>query len=116
MNTINLGSILRWMRLSMNWPITVFAEKLNVTTGYISHVELGFRNPSWKLTKRAASAVGIPLTFFFFLSEADTIREQYPDVYEAIMKADPKIPAFLHRKEHPVEVQMEQLPLFTEEV
>jgi transcriptional regulator with XRE-family HTH domain len=98
------------MRLSQNLSIDKLAEKVGVTTGYLSHCERGLRSPSFPLLTRVAAALEIPVTYFFFIHEMDNLRTNFPEFYEAALAAEPKLRAYVDRYNVPVE----QLSLFEE--
>jgi transcriptional regulator with XRE-family HTH domain len=61
------------LRKQKNWPISELAEKVGVSTAYISHLETGKRKLSPEMAQRIAKALAVsPNTFVEAVKRAQT--------------------------------------------
>lgn len=63
------GKILRLFRIARDMSIKELAEKMQVSSSYISDVERGVRNPSMETCKKYSDAFGVPLSVIIFFDE-----------------------------------------------
>lgn len=68
---MKLGTAIKLIRTSSGLKQKEIAERLGVTSNYISLVESGNREPSVSLLKRLARVLGVPVGLFFLWEEDD---------------------------------------------
>lgn len=56
-----LGSRVRDYRRSLGWSQARLSEECGLHFTYISHIELGIRNPTLLIVHRLADALGVPV-------------------------------------------------------
>lgn len=65
------GKILRLFRIARDMSIKELAEKMQVSSSYISDVERGVRNPSMETCKKYSDAFGVLLSVIIFYGKRD---------------------------------------------
>lgn len=71
-NSFQLGSAIRALRKKRRLTIEALASAAGVHTTYLSGIELGRRNPTWKVVGKLANALGVEI------SELSRRAEQLP--------------------------------------
>ena len=64
---MNLGEIIKDLRLRKHVSQKILAQKVGITQGYLSLIEQGEREPSLDLIKQIAVSLDIPQQLFFLL-------------------------------------------------
>lgn len=59
--TVRVGATIRALREAYGLKVTELARIANVNRSYLNAVELGIRQPSPKLCRSVADALGVPL-------------------------------------------------------
>jgi transcriptional regulator with XRE-family HTH domain len=77
MNKSTFGEIVRKVRRDLNWTQDDLAQKVQVSTPYIGHLESGKRHPSAKIIERLADTLGLDRRELFF--EANPRTQSYLD-------------------------------------
>jgi transcriptional regulator with XRE-family HTH domain len=67
---MNVGRIVKTLRVSMGWQQTYLAEKLNLSASYLCLIEAGKRVPSSEIFEDVAKVFDISLDALIFLSTA----------------------------------------------
>jgi transcriptional regulator with XRE-family HTH domain len=73
-NTKNntFGKIIRKVRRELNWTQDELAQKINVSSPYIGHLEKGKRHPSAKIVERLADTLGLDRRGLFIEANPET--------------------------------------------
>jgi transcriptional regulator with XRE-family HTH domain len=69
---MDLGKAIKLIRTASGKRQGQIAEKLGVTSNYLSLVENGKRDPSISFLRRLAETLGVPVGFFFFWEGNET--------------------------------------------
>ena len=59
-NPKNIGEILRVLRIAYDLSITDLSEKIRISKSYITEVEKGKKNPSYKILEKYQEGLNIP--------------------------------------------------------
>lgn len=70
---MDLGYAISYVRRARRMTQGEIAEHANITTGYLSLIERGHRDPALSTVKDIANALGIPMYLLFYLAEEDYI-------------------------------------------
>jgi transcriptional regulator with XRE-family HTH domain len=68
-----IGKKIRSIRKSKNMTIVELAEKINVTSGYISQIERNLISPSLAVLKRLSQALEVPLSVLFLEESSNDV-------------------------------------------
>lgn len=80
-----LGEAIRIARSFLGLSQKELAASINVTSGYLSQIESGAREPSQKILRAIASEIGIPTSSLVFFAESLGPHERTGD-FEARQK------------------------------
>jgi transcriptional regulator with XRE-family HTH domain len=87
-----LGALLRAQRLAARLSLRELSERTNVSNAYLSQLERGLHEPSLKVLRAVASALGVPLASLLdragLLEDGDTRAEPAMDETEAAILRD----------------------------
>jgi transcriptional regulator with XRE-family HTH domain len=68
-----IGKKIRSIRKSKNMTIVELAEKINVTSGYISQIERDLISPSLAVLKRLSQALEVPISVLFLEESSNDV-------------------------------------------
>lgn len=72
MPTQHIGRAIRFARLSKGLSQEELAKKAGVSDSFISSLESGHRDPSWKMLLYLCDALGVDLTLLAMLTERES--------------------------------------------
>jgi transcriptional regulator with XRE-family HTH domain len=64
-----LGKAIRQLRQERDMTQEALAHAAGITVGHLSMIERGHSNPTWGTVKRAATALGVPMSNLAQVSE-----------------------------------------------
>lgn len=77
-NTTKLGPFIRQQREANNLSVRDLADKLDVSFGFVGHLESGRKAPTTDMLRRLARALRVPVEDLFALSD-HMMTETLPD-------------------------------------
>jgi transcriptional regulator with XRE-family HTH domain len=90
-----LGALLRAQRMSAELSLRELAERTNVSNAYLSELERGLHEPSLRVLRAIASALGTPLASTLasagVLGDEEGERRAEPPETEAAILRDPEL-------------------------
>ena len=73
-NPKNIGEILRVLRIAYDLSITDLSEKIKISKSYITEVEKGKKNPSYKILEKYQEGLNIPKDAFDYMLKRNSKR------------------------------------------
>lgn len=70
----NIGEILRVLRIAYDLSITDLSEKIRISKSYITEVEKGKKNPSYKILEKYQEGLNIPKDAFDYMLKKNSKR------------------------------------------
>lgn len=64
------GAAIRALRRAYGLKVYELANRAGITDGYLSNIELGYKNASPGVLRRIAEAVGVPLAAIVYMPQA----------------------------------------------
>jgi len=92
MANVQIGSILRGLRIQSDLTQEQMAEGLDISQTYISQVERGERSPSWKLLVRYAAVAKVSIVSIF--RQAGLLDEATQEIEDQIAELVAEEPEF----------------------
>lgn len=95
---MNLGEVLKEIRLSKKITQVQVFEKAKVSQPFLSQLEAGIKNPSQKMLKKLCDLYGIPTQFVMWMAmtEADVQKKKLPAFRKLKPAVDNLIEEFLN--------------------
>lgn len=82
---MNIGAAIKICRTSKGLRLQDVANKMGISTSYLSLVEQNKREPNLDFLERAATSLEIPLSILIFIGNDNTkFKEISPELYEKI--------------------------------
>lgn len=83
----NLGYVLKLLRIANNMSVKELAEKMGVSSTYITEVEASNRNPSLNTLTKYSEALGVSKsTILYFDEEGSQINYNYQSLLLKILE------------------------------
>lgn len=88
---IALGKRIKALRKRLGWSQERFAERVDISTQYVSNIERGKENPTLDLLLRLAEALRVsPVEIFDFEAEGLDRKSLHADIRNLIETSDPE--------------------------
>lgn len=85
---MDIGILIKSLRNSLGWQQNYLAEKLGITTNYLSLIENGKRIPSKEVIERFAKEAGVSVDALEFLSTdiPDELDKKNAELYKKLQE------------------------------
>lgn len=81
----DLGDVLRIIRIANDWTAQALAEKLEVSSSYISQIEKGNRTPNIEFLDKFARVFNVPVSAIFKAVETESSEGTFEEKFSAKM-------------------------------
>ncbi len=75
MDQTEVGYAIKFFRTGRGMTLKDLANKAGVSLSHLSLIENGHRDPSIKMTKKIADALGVPMIILLFLLEREDVAK-----------------------------------------